>query len=260
MSAGEADDSRADLARRLMTAARGSGEELKPLVHDGAEEVLRALVANRALEEDDLLVLLRRPDLSPEVLRQVATDATRTTSYQVRLALVRHARTPASAGLKFVPLLHLFDLVAVSLIPHLPREVKAAAEGSILGQLKQLPLGVRITLARRTGSDTVLGRLLVDREARVVEAALTNPRLTEGLVVRALRDASAPPHSIDMISRSGRWAVRHDVRFALVRNRHTPLARALQFLQTLTRSDIQELSRDASVPQQLRSYLARMPK
>jgi hypothetical protein len=260
VSAGEGEAARADLGRRLLAAARGSGEELKPLVHDGAEEVLRALVANPALEEDDLLMLLRRHDLSPEVLRQVAGDATRTNSYAVRLALVRHPRTPASAGLKFVPHLHLFDLVAVSLIPHLPREVKASAEGSILGQLKQLPLGVRITLGRRTGSDVVLGRLLADREASVVEAALTNARLTEGIVVRAVRDATTPPHAIDLISRNGRWSVRHDVRYSLVRNRYTPLGRALQFLQSMSQRELRDLSRDSGVPPQLRSYLTRMAK
>jgi hypothetical protein len=251
------DEERGDLGRRLLAAARGSGEELQPLVHDGSDEVLRALVANPALAEDDLLVLLRRPDLGPELLRQIAGDATRIASYRVRLALVRHPRTPASATLKFVPQLHLFDLVAVSLIPHLPREVKAAAEGSILGQLKQLPLGVRITLARRTVSDTVLARLLADHEARVAEAARTNARLTEGIVVRTVRSAAAPPHAIELISRDPRWSVRRDVRFALIRNRHTPLARALHFLETMTQQDVRELSRDAGVPARLRAYLAR---
>ncbi len=187
------DAARADLARRLVIAARESGEELRPLVHDGAEEVLRALVANPGLEEDDLILLLRRQDLSPEVLRQVAGDPRRTKSYKVRLALVLHPRTPPSASLKFVSQLHVFDLVSVSLVPHLAREVKASAEGAILQRLKELPLGVRITLARRTTSESVVGRLLVDREARVVEAALTNSRLTEGVVVRAVRDPSVPP-------------------------------------------------------------------
>jgi hypothetical protein len=254
------DDARADLGRRLLVATRGSGEELESLVHDGAEEVLRALVANPALEEDALLVLLRRPDLSPELLRQVASDATRTKSYQVRLALVRHTRAPASATLRFVPQLHLFDLVAVSLIPHLPREVKAAAEGAVLGQIKQMPLGVRVTLARRTGSDSVLVRLLADREATVVAAALTNARLTEAIIVRTVRDASAPPHAIELISRDPKWSVRRDVRFALVRNRYTPLARSLRFVQQMGPHEVRDLSRDAAVPPQLRAYLSRLPK
>jgi hypothetical protein len=254
------DDLRADLGRRVLLAARGAGADLAPLVNDGAEEVLRSLVANPALEEDDLLLVLRRPDLGPELLRQVAADAARTRSYPVRLALVRHPRTPPSSSLKFVAHLHLFDLVAVSLVPHLPREIKAAAEGAILQQLKQLPLGVRVTLARRTTSEAVLSRLLADRETRVVEAALANARLTEGVVVRAVRDASAPPHAIDLVSRNARWSVRHDVRFALVRNRHTPLARSLQFVQSLARHEVRDLARDPSVPAQLRAYLARVAK
>lgn len=251
-------DARVDLGRRLLIAARGEGDALKPLVHDTAEEVLRALVANPALDEEDLLVLLARKDLGADLLRQVATDPSRSNSYRVRLALVRHPRAPASATLKFVPQLHLFDLVSLSLIPYIPREVRAAAESTILQQLKQMPLGVRITLGRRTGSEAVLARLLVDREPQVVDAALGNGRLTEASIVRAVRDHSVPPHTIEKISRSSRWSVRHDVRYALVRNRYTPLARALQFLQTMPQGEVRELSRDPAVPAQLRTYLSRL--
>ena len=252
------DDARDDLARRLLVAARGAtGEELAPLVHDTTDEVLRALVANPALGEDDLLVLLARSDLGAELLRQVAADVRRTKSYRVRLALLRHPRTPASASLRFVQQLHLFDLVAVSVIPHVPREVKAAAEAAILQQLKQVPLGVRVTLARRTGSEAVLARLLVDPESSVVEAALTNGRITEASVVRAVRDHAAPAHTISLVARSGRWSVRHDVRFALLRNRFLPLARALQFLPSMSPAEQRDLSRDPAVPAQLRSYIGK---
>lgn len=254
----ERGDGRDDLRRRLMTAARGTGEELGPLVHDGAEEVLRALAANPALAEEDLLVLLERRDLSVDLLRQVAGDPRRTVSYRVRLALLRNPRTPASASLRLVPRLHLFDLVSVALFPHLPREVRASAEGAILAQLKQVPLGARVALARRTGSEPVLARLLVDAEARVAEAALANPRLVEAAVVRAVRDASAPRHVADLVSRSARWSTRREVRYALVRNRHTPTARALQFLSTLTRDEVRALARDPAVPPRLRAYLGRL--
>jgi hypothetical protein len=243
-----------------MTAATGSGEQLKPLVHDASEDVLRALAANPALDEEDFLVLLARRELPPDLLRQVANDPRRTTSYRVRLALVRHPRTPASASLKFVPQLHLFDLVAVSIIPHVPREVKAAAEGSILAQLKSLPLGVRITLARRSKSEAILARLLADQERPVVEAAVKNGRMTEGLVVRALRDPSVPAHTVDVVSRDPRWSPRHDVRFALLRSRHLPLSRALSFLTTMTKEDLRLLSKDPAVPAQLRAYLAKRQK
>jgi len=232
-------------------------DDLKMLVHSASEEVLNDVIANPELDEEDLLVLLARRDLSGELLRKVARDPAKTRSYRVRLALLRHPRTPASATLSFVGQLHLFDLVAVSLLPHVPREIRAACEGSILQQLKQIPLGSKVTLARRTGSSVVLGRLLVDREPQVVEAVLTNPRLTEGLVVVALRDGGVPPHTVHLVSGNSRWSVRHDVRYALIRNRHTPLARALQFLNTMSREDIRTLARDPAVPTALRGYLAK---
>jgi hypothetical protein len=253
----QASGPRPDFARRLMTAATGTGEQLKPLVHDASEDVLRALAANPALDEDDLLLLLARRDLPSDLLRQVANDTRRTASYRVRLALLRQPRTPASASLRFVPQLHLFDLVAVSLLPHAPREVKASAEGAILAQVKTLPLGVRITLARRAGSEAILARLLVDHERPVVEAVVLNGRLTEGTVVRALRDRQAPAHTVDVVSSSSRWSPRHDVRFALLRSRHLPLGRALTCLSTMTRADISLLASDPAVPTQLRAYLGR---
>lgn len=246
---------REDFARRMLAAARGSGEDLRDLVHDASEDVLRALAANPGLDEDDLLVLLRRRDLPVDLLRQVATDLKRSGSYRVRLALLRNPLTPASVTLRFVGQLHLFDLVAVSIIPAIPREVKTAAEGAVLAQLKQVPLGARVALARRTFSETILLRLLVDREARVVEAALGNPRVTEATVSRTLRDPMAPPHTVDQVARSARWNVRRDIRIAIVRNRHTPTGRALQMVSTMTRDELRLLSRDSAVPAQIRSYI-----
>jgi hypothetical protein len=244
-----------DLPRRLLTAATGSGDALRDLVHDRSEDVLRALVANPSLEEDDLLVVLGRHDLPGDLLRQVAGDARRTSSYKVRLAIVRNPKTPASASLKFVSQLFLFDLVAISLVPHVPREVKAAAEGSILARLKEMPLGARLTLARRTGSATVLARLLADENRTVVEAAAHNGRMTEETVLRALRDPAARAHTVDVLSAHPRWSPRRDVRYALLRSRHTPLARALSVLGTMTAGERKALARDPAVPVRLRQYI-----
>jgi hypothetical protein len=244
-----------DFPKRLLTAATGSGEDLKGLVFDRSEEVLRALAANPGLEEDDLLALLARHDLPVDLLRQVANDTRRVASYRVRLALLRNPKTPASASLKFIAQLHLFDLVAVSLIPYVPREVKAAVDGIILSKLKEIPLGARLTLARRTASSAVLAQLLVDGQRSVVEAAVQNSRLAEEAVLRAVRDPRAPVHTVDIVSRHPRWSPRHEVRFALLRSKHTPLARALAFLDTMTREERRALARDPAVAPQLRNYL-----
>src|SRR5690349_5088487 len=112
----------------MMLATRGTADEIAPLVHDRSEDVLRALVANPALDEQRLLLLLSRRDLPVDLLRDIASNPKRTSSYQIRLALLRNPRTPASATLRFIHQLHLFDLVAVSLIPHVPREIKTATE------------------------------------------------------------------------------------------------------------------------------------
>jgi hypothetical protein len=247
----------ATAAADRLAATTGSGESVKGLVHDRSEEVLRALVANPGLEEGDLLTLLARHDLPVDLLRQVASDARRAASYRVRLALLRNPKTPASVSLKFVAQLHLFDLVALSLVPHVPREIKAAAEAIVLAKLKEIPLGARLTLARRTASAAVLAQLLLDSHRSVVEAASHNGRLTEEPVLRALRHTAVPAHTVEVISSHPKWAPRHEVRFALLRNRHTPLGRALAFLDTMTAGDRRALARDPGVPARLRQYIAR---
>ncbi len=251
-------DARQELGRRLLRAARGASTELAPLVHDASEDVLRALAANPELAEEDLLILLARRDLPVDLLRQVGNDSVRTDSYKVRLALLRNPRTPASLSLRFVPMLHTFDLVSICSIPHVPREVRAAADGVLLSKIKQMPLGVRVSLARRTTSEAVMGRLLLDAEPTVVQALLTNARLTEATLALALRNHHTPRHTVELIARSPRWSCRRDLRFALVRNRHTPLATALTLIPSLTRDELRSLGADPAVSPQLRAYLAKL--
>ena len=53
-------------------ARTAKGEELSRLVHSADEEVLTGVVANPALDEMQLCVLLERKNLSAEILEEVA--------------------------------------------------------------------------------------------------------------------------------------------------------------------------------------------
>ena len=72
------------------------------------------------------------------------------------------------------------------------------------------------------------------------------------------RHAAAPPHTVAAIARHPKWSPRRDVRYALVRSRHTPTARALEFVATMTREELRSLAGDRAVPPQIRSYVARL--
>src|SRR5437899_12064737 len=83
------------------------------------------------------------------------------------------------------------DLVQVAILPGVSAELKRNAEEQLLARLPQLPLGQKITLARR-GPARVAGALLADGHAKVIPVALDNPNVTEAQVRKVLSREKLP--------------------------------------------------------------------
>lgn len=99
------------------------------------------------------------------------------------------------------------------------------------------------------------GALLLDPEMRVVHAALQNARMTERYVVRAIMRAEASAAFIQAVCAHARWSLRREVQLALLRNEHTPLAKALQFARTLPKSTLREVLQHSRLPANTKAYL-----
>src|SRR6202011_191461 len=138
---------------RARTAA---GEELAALLHHHSPDVLLALLDNPALDETQLCLLLDRKDLPAEILEEVARRKPLLKNYRVKRALAFHPRTPRLPGLRLLRELYLMDLVQLALQPGTSPELKLHAEEQLAARLPQLPLGQKITLARR-GPSRVAG-------------------------------------------------------------------------------------------------------
>src|SRR5208283_2649284 len=130
-------------------AATAPRSKLEPFFTETVKEFLVALARNPNLKEHDLLRLLGRKDLPQEALRELAGHAQAARSYQVKLALVRHPKTPRLVSLPLLKFLHLFDLVGVTQAPVASAEVKMVAEETILKKMEAVPRGEKITLAYR---------------------------------------------------------------------------------------------------------------
>src|SRR5260370_10087939 len=154
-------------------ARTATGEELASLLHHHEADVLLAVVDNAELGETQLWLLLDRKDLPTEVLEEVARRKPLLKNYRVKRALAFHPRTPSLPSLRLIRELYLMDLVQFTLLPGTSAELKRNAEGQLVARLPQLPLGQKITLARR-GTARVAGAVLRERPAQVLSACMDN--------------------------------------------------------------------------------------
>ena len=235
-------------------ARAATGEELAALLHHHAPDVLLALLDNPALDETQLCLLLDRKDLPAEILEEVARRKPLLKNYRVKRALAFHPRTPRLASLRLIRELYLMDLVQLTLLPGTPAELKRIAEEQLVARLPQLPLGQKITLARR-GTARVAGALLAEGHTQVLSIALDNPSLTEAQVLKALARESLPVGVVKGVAQHRKWSHTYNVRLALVRHPSSTLSTILAYLPELTVSDLRELAAPGIVSESLRKYL-----
>ncbi len=231
-----------------------TGDDLARLLHHPDAVVLLGLLSNPALDETQLCLLLERKNLPAEVLEEIARRKALTKTYRVKKALAFHPRSPRLVGMRLLRDLYLMDLVQLTLLPAISAELKMHAEEQLLARLPQLPLGQKITLARR-GPARLAGSVVAVGHAQLLAVALDNPRLTEAQILKALSREKIPAAVPNAIARHRKWSVSYNVRMALVRHPLAPLASVLSYLPQLTVSDLRELAAPGVVPEALRKYL-----
>lgn len=235
-----------ELAKRLHGALTAGAEELFLRLQDPAPEVLRAALKNRHLAEDHLLALLKRRDLTEDLLKSIYQLERAAASHRLQLALVKNPTTPAAIVLALLPHLHLFELVDLCFLPGATPDQKLAAERAIIRRLDNMPLGHKITLARRASAQ-VVGELLKLGEAPLMEPCLNNPRLKQAALVQFLRSHKSNAETISAIARHPRWKDRPHLRQAILKNRHTPSIWHTLWLPSLRRGDLANLLRSSQL-------------
>ena len=245
-----------ELERREQ-ARTATGTRLEQFVYHSSREVLEALMENPCLGEQHLLLLLSRKNLAREIIVKIASNRKWMAGYDMKLAIARHPRTPRHVALPLLKFIYVFDLLGIAVNPAVPVDLKRSAESAMLSLTEGLALGQRISLARR-GPVRVAAGLLADRHRAVLEAALSNPYLTEQSVASALMAEQASPTLADAVLHHRRWNIRHFVRLALVRSQHLSLARLLQLIPELTTSELADLVSDRRVAPSIRAYALRI--
>jgi hypothetical protein len=248
-------------------------------------DLLRTAV-DPAIAEDLALALLKRADLPPEVLEQIAKNANPLKSRKVKIALVSHPHTPRHVSVPLARQFYTFDLMKVALSPRVPADVKVAVDHVLISRLKTVTLGERLTLARRASGRVAAALLLevesgdgkiadrktldrktiaaktiaakaVARDTRVMQAALENPRLTEALVINAVLGRAAGAALVQAVARHAKWSRRREIRAALLRTAHLSLARALEFSREIPAPLLQDVLASSRLPAPIKAQLIR---
>ena len=230
------------------------GDELTALLHHADTGVLLALLDNPALDEAQVCILLERKNLPTEVLEEVARRKPLLKSYRIKRGLAFHPKTRRLVTLRLLRDLYLMDLVQLTLLPGIPTELKLNAEDQLISRLPQLPLGQKITLARR-GPGRLAGALLAEGHAQIISIVLDNAFLTEANVLKALSREKLPPGVVVAVAHHRKWSIVYNIRLALVRHPAAPLSSVLSYLPELTVSDLRELASSGIVAETLRKYL-----
>lgn len=227
---------------------------LEELAQSRDPEQLLSVASDPRLTEELALSLLIRRDLPGNVIEAISKNASVLKHRKVTLAIVSHPRAPRHVSLPITRSLYTFELVKIALLPAVPADVKVGVDETIISRLEQISEGERLTLARQA-SGRVAGALLLDRQERVNAAALANPKMTEALVLKALADPEVPPALVLLICSHPQWSLRRDIRLALLRNPHTPLAPAIGFLEGFPEAVLREVLSQSELRPEIRNYL-----
>jgi hypothetical protein len=241
-------------------------------------DLLRA-ATDPALTEDLALALLKRADLPPEVLEQLARNSNALKTRKVRIALASHPHTPRHVSVPLARQFYTFDLMKVALSPGVPADVKVAVDDVLIARLKMVTVGERLTLARRASGRVAAALLLeventerkndrkidhkakaaesVARATRVMQTALENPRLTEAFVINSVLHRAAGAALVHAVAQHAKWSPRREIRAALLRTEHLSLARALEFSHEIPVPRLQELLASSRLPAKIKDQLLR---
>ncbi|HEX9254514.1 MAG TPA: hypothetical protein VF938_03175 [Candidatus Angelobacter sp.] len=228
--------------------------DLERLVHDSSPEILTTVAADARLTEDLALALLNHRDLPREALEGLSKNGPLARLRKVRMAIVVHPRTPRHVSVPTIRHLYTFDLMQVALLPSVPPDVKRAAEEVLISKLASISSGERVTLARR-GSGRVAGALLLDKEERIMQAALANPQMTELSIVKALKAGNGTELLAPAVARHQKWSYRNDVKAALLGNKDTPSGRLIHLAAELPINLIKDVLRSGRLSTQAKNSL-----
>ncbi len=241
---------------RIERAASAGEEEIARLLHDPSAGVIRTLLGNRNITEENVLIIATRKNLPASILETIAKDKRWSESYSVRLALARNPKSPLSVSLAIARYLRLFDLEEITRSHFIPLVFRHKVEGIIVEKIPTMALGNKKTLAKRASGNVLLA-LLRDADSEVVQLCLNNPHLTEAHLFKIISRSDTIEETIRTIAGHPTWSRRPLIRLSLARNGLTPLPLTVRFLREMKIVDLRELYADPALSVTIKPFIHR---
>lgn len=227
----------------------------------------------------DLLAIALNPKTPAEVLEQILEHPSLTP--EAVIAILRHPHTPGDAMARVAarvtgPILDVLvgslerlgrwveALEALLGNPNLPpakhptirqalevarkREADGARRKSLLLQIKELPVGQRLALAKK-GNKDVRMILVRDSNEMVALETVSSARITDGeiLAIAMMRDVAE--QVLRYIANNRRYRQNKQIVLALLNNPRTPVGVSLSLgINSLTDRELTDLSKNKNVP------------
>ncbi len=225
---------------------------LAPQLGADLQEVL-LLRQDRITETPDLLAAL---EANPQI---TAYSQRRIREYREHLlggAGAAAAEARAAAALEEATAAEVHE--AIARVRVLPTEGEVDEQtGLTEGQIRQLPVNVRLKLARQCPRS--LRQFLVrDTSPLVAVAVLQSNPISDTEIEQYSRSRSVVPDVLDYIAKQRQWVGKYPVVVGLTSNPRTPLNVALPLLTRVSVRDLRIMAKDRNLPDAVRTSAMRL--
>lgn len=228
---------------------------MKQHIADLASDELLALVRAGALDDFQILDVLRNPFCTAQIAEIVASTRDHLGTRAIREKLAGFPGLSNAQAINLLGSLPWSSLIAVAQTPKTPALVRRQAERKLIFQVPSMSLGEKIAMARRAHR-ALFPALIAGGDDKILTALLDNPRLVENDLVVLISAGQPPLEFISAVARHHRWGKSYGVRKAIVECPQSPLPLALSVLVQLPRFDQKRIAAREHIPARVRSAAA----
>jgi hypothetical protein len=240
----------------IKAALSAEGDDLWLAIKTQHPDALENASLNRHLIDDMALYIAKNKNTTAETLGFLAGDVRFKEVYRVKLAIAKNPKTPQRIALSLIKYLRIFDLADLTRDKRIPSIFRQKVELVITEKMPALPEGIKIALAKRACAELVI-TLMERSDQQVIDACLESPILTEEHI-RPLVLLQRTKHGlIKSIAEHPKWSLRYSIKYALLRNAHTPMKQVEKFIEGTKVSDLQDLYDDPKVPAVTKPFIYR---